>query len=876
MKIKSLTINTLLVCLCWSLAGASISFARAAEIDAKAESVQPTLLLDRDLSLEKQASSEPKSTADQTKKSAARVKLRMSRSIHNFDALNKNTPEPQIIDAASFKQEADEEKKILAEGGTILEGDRIEVFQDRHLTALGKGILQSKDSTMLGDRIEFDQQSHIVHSVGNASMETKESLAKGPAFHLNLDDSTGEMPNASFTMYKQLINAAQLAGLSGGLYNPNQTTNVDNLAGATATTSNDAYTGDSGELGAPMANQSASSRGDAKMLFFEGDHKKRLLDARYTTCSADSDDWYIKSKELKIDDETKTAKATHTTIEFKGFPILYTPKATFPFAGQRRSGFLAPTWGTTTKSGFELLTPFYWNISPNMDAFIAARVLSKRGVQLQGQFRYMEENFSGIANLEYLPTDGMTDENRYYGRVKHQHSFNNGWSAGVDAQKVSDSQYFSDLSTHIISTSQVNLLQQANLNYSGDVWQFGALAQRYQTLDKASYPYQRLPQLTLNGAKDWDWGTTKIQNQLVAFDTDPNSTLPIKSAVRFNTYPSFSLPISRSYGYLTPKVGVHYTNYNLNDFSNSSGTNYESSMDRTVPIFSMDSGLFFERNTRIVNRNYTQTLEPRLYYVYIPYQDQKNLPVFDSGLMDLNMGTLFSENQYSGVDRINNANQVSYALTSRMIDADSGKQRLAASIGQRLYFEDQRVYLPSELQQRDSSKSDIIGTATLNLRNNLSINGGWQYNTDTSETVRANIGGRYNPDPGKLLNFNYRYHKNLIDPTKTLDQINVSGQWPLGKGFYTLGRLNYSIQDKNAVEALAGVEYDAGCWQSRFVMQRVQTATDKDPNYAFFFQLVLGGITSIGANPLLILNRNIPGYRSSGLLPDNYRQEYSE
>jgi len=882
LKIKSLIVNALPFCLslsCLSLLGTSAPLALAAESDTQAGDALPALVLAHDLSQENTSTAHEENNAEhkeEAKKNNVRIKLRMSRNINNFEALNNRQPEPEVIDAASFKKEADEENKMLADGSVILEGDRMETFEGRHVTALGHGVLRTDSSTILGDRIEFDQENHTVHSSGHASIETEDSLAKGPAFHLNIDDSTGEMPNASFTMYKPLIKVQPLGALGDRLYGQNPAINNDLMSGVVAKNSNP-INGEMSPVFPPETtssteNKTASSRGDAEVLYFEGDSKKRLVKARYTTCAADSDDWYIKSGQLKIDDETKTAVATHSTVEFKGVPILYTPWINFPYANQRKSGLLAPTWGTTSKSGFELLAPFYWNISPNMDATIAARALSKRGVQAQGEFRYLDENYSGIDNIEYLPSDNSTNKDRYYAKIKHQQNFGNGWSAGVDASTVSDDQYFSDLSTHIITTSQVNLLQQANLNYSGSTWQFGALAQKYQTLDKASYPYQRMPQITLNGAKDWDWGTTRIQNQVVQFELDSNSTLPVKSGTRFNTYPSVSVPISRSYGYVTPKIGVNYTSYNLNEVTDPL---YSKTADRTLPILSVDSGLFFERDTRIVSHNYTQTLEPRLFYVYIPYQDQSHLPVFDSGLMDLNMGTLFTENRYSGVDRINNANQLSYSLTSRMIDAETGEQRLAAMVGQRFYFDDQKVSLPllpdgSRAEPlRTGDSSDIVAAATARLRNKWNIDAAWQYNTDSGETIKANIGARYNPDPGKILNLSYRFTKD------TLEQINVSSQWPLGRGYYGLGRVNYSIFDGKAVEALAGIEYDAGCWQSRVVMQRVQTATAQ-ANYALFFQLELGGIASIGSNPLQLINRNIPGYKSSGLLPDNYRQEYNE
>lgn len=841
------------------------------------------------LTLEPQLLSNPSSNRDDVQapiqKTEVRVKLRMSRNINNFDVLN-TLAETSEIDPLTFKKVADAEAAMIADGAVIIEGDRLEVQLDRTMTSLGNASLKADSNIILGDRIEFDEQNHITHASGHASIESEDSLVKGPAFHLNLDDGTGEMPKASFFMYKPLIKISPLGALGEKLYGQNPGLNNDLLSGVIDRNmipvngeSQPAKPKDSNEN---AESEKVSSRGDAEMLFFEGQSKKRLVKSRYTTCEVGSDDWYIKSGQLKINDETKTAVATNAIVEFKGMPILYTPWINFPYANQRKSGLLAPVWGTTSKSGFELLTPFYWNISPNMDATIASRYLSKRGLQAQGELRYLEEDYAGILAGEYLPTDDMTNKSRYFAKIKHQHNFGDGWSGGVDAQTVSDDKYFSDLSTHIITTSKVNLLQQANINYSGNVWQFGALAQKYQTLDNKSFPYQRMPQLTLNGSKDWDWGTIRIQNQLTRFESDPNSTLAVKAGTRFSTYPSISIPITRPYGYVTPKIGVNYTSYSLDNVDPSV---YEKSADRTLPIFSLDSGLFFERDTRIVNRGYTQTLEPRLFYVYIPYQDQSRLPVFDTGIADLNMGTMFAENQYTGGDRINNANQLSMSLSSRIIDADTGEQRLAASIGQRFYFEDQKVCMPrnsitdpsdpdpskcsSKDPLRTGASSDIVTAATARLVNKWNIDTAWQYNNDTGETVKGNVGTRYNPEPGKVLNLSYRYTQ------KNLEQINASTQWPLGRSYYALARANYSLREGTIIEGLAGIEYDAGCWQSRFVIQRVQTAT-ADANYAMFFQLELGGLASIGSNPLQLINRNIPGYKSSGLLPDNFRQLYNE
>lgn len=803
-------------------------------------------------------------------KSSMRIKLRMSKSITNFDALNAPI-ETTAIDPLVLKKESDAENAMIANGAVIIEGDRLEVQLDRTMTSLGSASLKAGGNVILGDRIEFDSQNRSIHASGQSSIKSEDSLVKGPSLHLNLDDSTGEMPNASFFMFKPLIRISPLGALGDKLYGQNPGLNNDLLSGV-IDRNMIPVNGDTKPLlglenSENTESKKASSRGEAEMLFFEGDSKKRLLKSRYTTCEVGSDDWYIKSDQLKINDETKTAVATNATVEFKGVPILYTPWINFPYANQRKSGLLSPLWGTTTKSGFEVLTPFYWNISPNMDATIASRYLSKRGLQGQADLRYLEENYAGIVAAEYLPTDDITNKSRYFAKIKHQHNFGDGWSGGIDAQKVSDDQYFSDLSTHIITTSKVNLLQQANINYSGDVWQFGALAQKYQTLDKVSYPYQRMPQMTLNGTKDWDWGTSRIQNQLTRFESDPNSSRTVKAGTRFSTYPSISIPMIRPYGYITPKIGINYTSYSLDTIDPLSSSAYDKTADRTLPIISLDSGLFFERDTRIVSRNYSQTLEPRLFYVYIPYQDQSRLPVFDTGIADLNMGTMFIENQYTGGDRINNANQVSMSLSSRLIDASTGEQRFATSIGQRFYFEDQKVVLNEKL--RVGASSDTIAAATARLVNKWNIDAAWQYNNDTGETVKGNIGTRYNPEPGKVLNLSYRFTQN------NLEQFNASTQWPLGRGYYGLARANYSIREGSLIEGLAGIEYDAGCWQSRFVVQRVQTAT-ADANFAMFFQLDLGGLASIGSNPLKLINRNIPGYKSSGLLPDNYRQLYNE
>lgn len=759
----------------------------------------------------------------------------------------------------------------------IIEGDKVQVYLDRRLKSIGNASLISGQQEVHGDTIEYDMQNEELHVIGNVRLETKGGRIKGPELRLKPSESIGEMKHPSFELDSQFANLPQF-GTSG-----NKREDNDNLVYSTDNTTplTQQNIEDSGY--APgLSRRQGASRGDATGVVFEGPTRKRLKDARYTTCEVGSDDWFVRAKELELDDYTKTGTARNARVEFQGVPILWTPWINFSFMNQRKTGLLAPTWGTTSRSGFEFLVPFYWNIAPDMDATFGTRYLSKRGMQYQGEFRYLNEDYQGTANIEYLPGDTSTGENRYYAKFAHLHDFHNGWSAAYNLEKVSDDKYFSEMTTRIVTTSRVNLPQQAYVNYADENWTFNALVQKYQTLDGINYPLQRLPQLTLTGNDEWGPFDVKLFTQWANFDrnndtidtwaTASGGTLQtLVTGKRLVAYPSISLPMARPYGYITPKLGLHYSHYQVDngDFtlrdSNGAITSQDEyqSQSRTLPIFSIDSGLYFDRDVRIVKNRYTQTLEPRLYYIYIPYRDQSLIPVYDSSLSDLNMGSLFLENQFTGQDRINNANQLTLAVTSRMISKKTGEQRMAVTLGQRYYFADEKVYLPG-VNPRSGDTSDIIGELTARLLNHWNIDIFGQYNTDRSVYIRKNISARYNPEPGKVLNLGYRYTEDR------LEQINISGQWPLGKGWYGLGRWNYSLRENQPIEGLAGLEYDAGCWQARTVMQRVSTAT-ADANYALYFQLELGGLASIGQNPLKLLNRAIPGYTSSSLIPDSYQ-----
>ena len=742
----------------------------------------------------------------------------------------------------------------------VINGDKLELHLDRKMRAIGNASINRGKQTIEGDVIDYDIQNDQLHAIGNAVINLGDAQLSGSELHMQLSTSIGEIKDASISILKT---ASPSNNVSTAQNQPMDRRSDSTITGLTAE-HNESPTSEVFHLALSPNQHTSKARGDAKTILFEGQDKKRLEDARYTTCEVGVDDWYIKTKELNLNSYTESGVAKNAYIEIKGVPILYTPWIGFSYSNQRKSGLLAPTYGTTSKNGLEISIPFYWNISPDMDATLTTRTLSRRGVQLQGEFRYFEDTFSGIDNLEYLPSDNQSGENRYYASLKHQHNLGSGWSAGYNLEKVSDDQYFSDLSTRIVTTSRINLPQQFNIDYENETWRFNGLAQKFQTLDKQSYPYERLPQMTLTGSQYFGDVNTSLYTQFVTFDNNINA--PVKpTGNRLTLYPSISLPMNKSYGYITPKIGIHHTSYRLNNIANNLA-----SQQRTLPIASLDGGLFFDRDFKISNRNYTQTIEPRLLYVYIPNTKQSDIPVFDASISDLNFSTLFRENQYTGNDRINNANQLSLALTTRLIESDTGIQRLSASIGQRYYFADQKVALPTETL-RKSDTSDIVVGLTTYLKTNWNVNAFWQYNTADSASARTTVASRYTPEPGKALNLSYTYRQDTsgTNVSNGINQFDFSGQWPLGQGWYGIGRANYSIQEKHIIETLAGVEYNAGCWQTRTVIQRVSTATASS-TYALFFQIELGGLASIGTDPLDVIKRSIPGYVSTGLIPDSY------
>ncbi len=713
----------------------------------------------------------------------------------------------------------------------FIEADRLQGHQDHEAEAEGNVRLRRRGQAVFADWLRYDKPSGEFAAQGNVRMERGSDVVEGARLRYNLESDTGLMDKPTYALHKSPGPAGQRQQFSDG-----------------------------------------DARGKAERILFEGPGRYRAERARHTYCGPGNEDWYLRAGDLSIDKERDLGIARDATIEFLGTPIFYSPYLSFSLHQERKSGFITPHYGSTNTGGVEVTIPYFVNIAPNRDATISPRIMTRRGLQMGGEFRYLEAGYSGEARGEILPDDrvaGGEQRRAYY--LRHDQTLPSDWFGRLNLQRVSDNTYLIDLSTQIAQTSQVQLPSDLTVGRGGPWGAAGGyglnvLAQRWQTLQPdplqpVTPPYDRLPQITLAASRadvlrsDFD-----IYGQYTMFEHSTMTT-----GTRMVAYPSVSVPLQTAYATVTPKLGFNATQYIID--ANSAGFTNQS---RALPIFTTDSTVVFERPTTIGGAPFLQTLEPRLYYVYIPFRDQNSIPVFDSAQQDLNFATIYSENQFSGWDRINNANQLTVGVASRFIGADNGAERLRVAVAQRYNFEEQKVTLPG-VAPSTYSRSDLLAGLSGAIAPHLQARVGMQYSTNLSQWQKFDAGARYQPAPGRVLNLSYRYTQD------NLRQTDISTQWPLGRGWTGLARWNYSLQDNRTLESLVGAEYNAGCWGLRLVVHSFATTT-LETQTSFFVQLELGGLSRIGTNPMGTLRRNIGGYerlepgspRPDGASPSDY------
>jgi LPS-assembly protein len=610
-----------------------------------------------------------------------------------------------------------------------------------------------------------------------------------------------------------------------------------------------------------------TARGGAERIEFLGRERYRLTGAHFTTCEPGNDDWRLEASELELDYEEENAVAHGARLRFLGAPILGSPYFSLPLNNRRRSGLLAPQYAQTSNRGAEFVVPFYWNIAPEQDATISPTYMSRRGEQLKAQYRYLGRTFAGQARGEYLPEDKQLGVSRSGYSVQHEQRFTPALLGRLDVNGVSDDQYFVDLYSQVRQVSTSNLQRDGYLQYARDFAGTGLAAQarvqRFQTLQDPLAPivppYHRVPQLNLSASRNDMAGAF---DGALPFEYTQFRHVTLTEGERSLVSPVLSAPIGGPGYFFTPRLGGRHARYELSR----TDPGQQARQSVSVPWVSLDGGLVFERDTEWAGKHVVQTLEPRLFYVYAPYRDQSQLPLFDTALADFNYAQLFSENRFVGGDRFGDANQITWALTTRLV-SERGEEGLRATVGQRYYFADERVGLTSTSELRTATESDWLASLGGRIAAHWIADATLQYNARDSRTERLGLLVRYSPEVAKVLNVSYRLNR-----TDTLRQVDLSGQWPISRGWYAIGRYNYSLEDKSVLEGLAGVEYNGGCWVFRTVMQRVQAATDVTSK-AIYFQLEFNGFGQIGSNETVnLFRRNVPGYsvtnpRDQALVP---------
>ncbi|MFI4937818.1 MAG: LPS-assembly protein LptD [Candidatus Berkiellales bacterium] len=660
------------------------------------------------------------------------------------------------------------------------------------------------------------------------------------------------------------------------------------------------------------------ARGKAKHIDINKDIKINLEGASYTTCSPHRTTWLLHAQKITLSPKKGRAVAKNIWLELYNVPIFYFPYFNYPIDNKRHSGILFPSYGTSSNSGNEVTIPYYWNIAPNYDLSLAGRWLSERGTEGQSTFRYLFNHSEGTVQWYFLPNDrkyaafakntlsspplplndprmqGLNgSDNRYAFNYRHTTRWGNRWQMNILFDRVSDDNYFVDLGNDINTASTIHLPQQANLSYFGDNWSHFFNIEEYQVLEPLSKPineeiYKRQPQwvfqtLYPNQILNLTFG---LNGETVNFNRLPNllTDEPVTVGQRLHLRPSMSLPIQESWYYITPRLQEDWLYYSLHLGKDATSQSMPSHPNRIIPLYDIDSGLFFERDLHYKHHEFIQTIEPRVYYLYVPFRDQHQYPDFDSGIMNFSYAQLFRDNRFSGRDRIADANQITLSMTSRLLPHHGGQEWLRASIGQIFYFQRRHVSLCEQLDEANtncfefedptanSHHSTLITQAELHA--SPIWTGGFFLEWDSfhQQTKQASFNLQYHPSFKKIINLNYYWLAHDIAQVDfatgelgRLHQADISFFWPLKLHWQFLSRFQYDLEERQTIEVLGGLEYDTCCLALQLVgMQYRQSTNSIYPKYAnaVLAQVVFKGLSSIGKfnNPDSKLKQKIPGY----------------
>ncbi|MES2973033.1 MAG: LPS-assembly protein LptD [Pseudomonadota bacterium] len=712
---------------------------------------------------------------------------------------------------------------------TFMSGQRASGRTDLETVIEGEAELRKGDTVIRADRLEYYQPDDLAKARGNVRLNKAGNVYEGSVLELKVEAFEG------------FFNEPRYQFLKNGAH------------------------------------------GEASRVDFIDDKRVVIRNATYTTCRrlpgpSWMPDWILKAANIRLDNDEETGQADGALLSFKGIPLLPIPSITFPLSEKRKSGFLPPTIGVDNVNGLDLSIPYYWNIAPNRDATFYPALMSKRGIDLAGEFRYLETDYKGEVRANYMPGDRLRGRDRWGFGNTHSGVLATGIQGigtlgiNLNLNRVSDDNYWRDFSRGTNSLTQRLLPSDAQLNWAQGNLSASLRTLKWQTLQDVTSPivppYDRMPQVTARYARFGVGGfDVSVDGDYTRFEAERLLTGQ-PNARRSFAVAQVSRPWQAPGWFVTPKMQLHATSYQFDGPLLNGAT----SASRSVPTFSLDSGLVFERDASYFGRAFRQTLEPRAFYVYTPFRNQALLPNYDSGANDFNFATIYTENAFGGHDRISDSNLLTLGATTRLLDPDTGAEAARFGVAQRLRFKDQNVTLPGGAPVSDRL-SDLLVGASVNWNPQWSLDSTVQFNPKTGRSIRSTIGGRYTPGNYRVVSAAYRLQRG------SSEQLDVGWQWPLndlwgdkspdggaggqglGEGrWYSVGRMNYSLRDKKLVDTIVGFEYDAGCWIGRVVVERLQSSLSTSSK-KILFQLEFVGFSRLGSNPLQTLKDNIPRYQ---------------
>jgi LPS-assembly protein len=601
---------------------------------------------------------------------------------------------------------------------------------------------------------------------------------------------------------------------------------------------------------------SRKARGDAsKMSLLDKDHSA-YENISYTTCPPGNNGFVLFAEHMEIDQKNQIGTFKAAKLRFLGVPVFYAPTLTVPLNDARKSGILVPSLGYSSKNGLDMSIPYYLNLAPDYDATITPRILSKRGLLLGGDFRFLTPQHKGQLQAEILPDDSLWDGQSTRGAVRARTRSNlntllPGLAADLDLNWVSDNNYLDDLGQSLAVTSTRHLRNRAALSWGNLNWNTLAELRHYKTLDDTiaaeDRPYSLLPRLSVDwlqhqGPGDLDYSFNAELSNFYREDSVTGQRIDLK--------PRASLPLRRDWGFIEPAISARYTSYSLEDQL----PGKDSSPSRSTYSLSMDSGLYFDRQTNWFGESITHTLEPRAYYLYTPYEDQSDIPLFDTNYLDFNFNNLFRDNRFNGPDRVGDANQLTLALTSRILSGTNGRELLTTRIGQIYYFEDRRVTLDDN-SGTDTSTSSVIADISTGIFDHWLLRAGVQIDPNADIALQQGLAqASYQGDFGQRLHASWRLREGV------LEQTDLAAYWPVSGKVSLIGRWYYSVEESHSLETVAGLEYGDCCWRLRAVWRRYLDNNGTEYTNTALLQLELNGLGKLGNNIDNFLDRTIYGY----------------